>query len=65
GSFKSKFSKLDIVLHGFGESPALKLNGKALATTQRSMGFVDGETAQVKVSSTIMNNDSSSFVIGF
>ena len=65
GSFKSKFSKLEIVLHGFNESPALKLNGKALAITQRSMGFVDGDTAQVKVSSTIMNNDSSSFVIGF
>ena len=65
GSFRSKFAKLDIILHGFGAAPSLTHNGKALAVSQRSVGFVDGDTAQVKVSSITMNNDSGSFVVGF
>ena len=65
GSFKSKFSKLDIVLHGFGETPPLKLNGKALTVAPRSFGFMDDDTAQVKVSSAIMNNDNGVFVIAY
>jgi alpha-glucosidase len=31
GSYRSKFDKLDIVLHGFGDAPKLAVNGKAVA----------------------------------
>lgn len=31
GSYRSKFDKLDIVLHGFGAAPALAVNGKNVA----------------------------------
>ena len=65
GSFKSKFSKLDIILHGFGAAPVLQLNQKQLLVAPRTVSFVDGDWAQVKVSSTLMNNDSGSFGIGY
>lgn len=65
GSLKSKFAKLEIVLHGFGDAPQLKAAGKTLAMTSRSMSFVDGDLAQEKISSTIINNDSGSFAIGY
>lgn len=58
GAYKSAFNKLEIVLHGFGELPALK-------TSARTLGFLDAQGGQVSVRSITMNNDSGSFAIGY
>jgi alpha-glucosidase len=63
GSFKSKFGKLDIVLHGFGNAPAVRLNGHPLALAAGVYGFVPAD--QVKVSSAVIDNDSGSLVISY
>ncbi len=56
GAYKSKFSKLEIVLHGFGEVPS---------AAPRMHSFLDAAAGQSKVRSRTMNNDSGSFVIGY
>lgn len=58
GSYKSKFSKLEIVLHGFGDVPSLK-------TVTRMHAFLDEAGGQATVRSATMNNDSGSFAIGY
>lgn len=58
GSYKSKFNKLEIVLHGFGDAPALK-------TAARMHSFLDDAAGQARVRSTTMNNDSGSFAIAY
>jgi alpha-glucosidase len=63
GKFKSKFDKLDIVLHGFGEQDALRVNGKDIKTAKRDFGFTP--QGQVKVSSTVTSNDNGKIVIGY
>lgn len=65
GKLKSKFARLEIVLHGFGDARSLTLGGKPLGFAGNTMGFVDGETAQVKTGSTVINNDSGSFTIAY
>ena len=56
GSYKSNFSKLEIVLHGFGAVPGM---------VERTHSVFDGEAGQAKVRSRTMNNDSGSFAIGY
>jgi alpha-glucosidase len=56
GTYKSAFSKLEIVLHGFGEAPG---------TVAHMHGFLDGDAGQAKVRSKTMNNDSASFAVGY
>jgi alpha-glucosidase len=64
GSFKSKFDKLEIVLHGFGDAPALAVNGKPLRLASGAAGyFGDGGTANT--SSAVIGNDSGKIVIGY
>lgn len=58
GSYKSKFNKLEIVLHGFGDAPALN-------TVARMHSFLDAAAGQASVRSTTMNNDSGSFAITY
>ncbi len=65
GTYKSKFSKIELILHGFGDAPALTAGQKKLAVTARSIGFLDAEGGQVKVGSSTMNNDRGSFAIGY
>jgi alpha-glucosidase len=65
GTYKSKFSKIDLILHGFGDAPTLMAGQKKLAVTARSIGFLDAEGGQVKVSSSTMNNDRGGFAIGY
>jgi alpha-glucosidase len=65
GTYKSKFSKIDLILHGFGDAPTLTAGQKKLAVTARSIGFLDAEGGQVKVSSSTMNNDRGGFAIGY
>lgn len=65
GKMASKFAKLEIVLHGFGDARRLTLDGKPLGFSAKSMGFVDGETAQVKTSSAVIDNASGSFTIAY
>ena len=63
GSYKSKFDKLQIVLHGFGEQPALRVNGKDAKTSAATFGFTP--QGQVKVSTVVTNNDSGKIVVSF
>jgi alpha-glucosidase len=63
GSYKSKFDKLEIVLHGFGEQPALRVNGKDAKTSAATFGFTP--QGQVKVSTVVTNNDSGKVVVSF
>jgi alpha-glucosidase len=56
GSYKSAFSKLEIVLHGFGE---------VAGTAPRMHSFLDAAAGQAPVRSKTMNNDSGSFAVGF
>ncbi len=66
GSFKSKFGKLELVLHGFGDAPSLKLNGQALRLAAGTVGFIGTASAdQVKVSSATIDNDSGPIVISY
>ncbi len=65
GKLASKFKKLEIVLHGFGDGVTLKRDGKALVLAARAQGFVEGADAQVKVSSTVINNDSGAITLQF
>jgi len=65
GSFKSKFSKLEIVLHGFGDAPALQLNQKAVTLKAGTADLFDGAAGKVKVSSTIIGNERGSFVLSY
>jgi len=65
GGFKSKFSKLEIVLHGFGDAPSLQLNQKAVALKAGTSDLFDGAAGKVRVSSTIINNERGSFVLSY
>lgn len=64
GSFRSKFSKLQLVLHGFGDNPALTINGKSVAASKAG-GFAGIGSDQVKASSIMIDNDSGKLVIGY
>jgi alpha-glucosidase len=55
GSYKSKFDKLEIVLHGFGDRPSLAVNGKSLR-------LVAGEA---NTSSGIIGNDGGDIVVSY
>ncbi|MDB5906123.1 MAG: glycoside hydrolase family protein [Massilia sp.] len=66
GSFKSKFNKLELVLHGFGDAPSLQVNGKQLRLAAATYGFVGTASAdQVKVRSATIDNDSGRLDIGY
>jgi alpha-glucosidase len=66
GNFKSKFGKLELVLHGFGDAPSLQLNGQALRLAAGTFGFIGTAGAdQVKVSSATIDNDSGQLVISY
>jgi alpha-glucosidase len=66
GSFKSKFGKLELVLHGFGDASSLRLNGQALGLAAGRVGFVGtGSADQVTVSSATIDNDSGQLVISY
>ncbi|MDB5951745.1 MAG: glycoside hydrolase family protein [Massilia sp.] len=66
GSFKSKFDKLQLVLHGFGDAASMQLNGKPLALAGGTYGFVGNASAdQVKVRSATVANDSGELVISY
>jgi alpha-glucosidase len=67
GSYASKFDKLELVLHGFGPDPALKVNGRQVKLAAGSHGFlgtVEG-ASQAKVSSAVIDNDSAKIVISY
>jgi alpha-glucosidase len=63
GKRKSKFRKLDIVLHGFGEGVTVQRDGKALTLTQRGHAFVGGPEEALKVGSVVIDNDSAAFTL--
>ena len=66
GGFKSKFTRLALVLHGFGDAPSLQRNGKALQLAAGTHGFVGAASAdQVKVSTATIDNDSGAIVISY
>ena len=52
-----------IVLHGFGEAPSLQLNRKAVALRAGTSELCDGTAGKIRISSTIINNESGSFVL--
>lgn len=63
GKFASKFDKLEIVLHGFGDKPAVKVNGKDARMAQGTYAFTS--QGQARVSSTVTANDSGTIVISY
>jgi alpha-glucosidase len=66
GHFKSKFAKLELVLHGFGDAPSLQLNGQALRFAAGKFGFIGTANAeQPKVSTATFDNDSNALVISY
>lgn len=66
GRFKSKFDKLELVLHGFGNAATAQVNGKALKLAPATVGFIGtGSMDQVKVSSATIGNDSGQIVISY
>jgi alpha-glucosidase len=66
GSLKSKFGKLELVLHGFGDAASLQLNGQPLRLTGAQYGFVGTAAAdQVKVNSATIDNASGPLVISY
>jgi alpha-glucosidase len=64
GSYKSRFDKLDIVLHGFGDKPAIKVNGRALAVSAGSVTWI-GQAASVSTSHGVIDNDSGRIAISY
>ena len=66
GRFKSKFDKLELVLHGFADAASVQLNGKQLQLAAGSYGFIGPASGdQVKVSSATIDNDSGQIVISY
>jgi alpha-glucosidase len=66
GSLKSKFTRLELVLHGFGDAAALQVNGKPLRLAGARYAFVGTADAdQVKVSGATIANDSGQLVISY
>jgi alpha-glucosidase len=67
GSYASKFDKLELVLHGFGPHPSLKVNGKQVNLADGSYGFLGAGPGapQAKVSSAVIDNDSGKIVISY
>lgn len=66
GGFKSKFTRLELVLHGFGDTPSVQLNARPLPLTAGSYGFIGASPAdQVKVSIATIVNDSGPLVISY
>ena len=58
GKLKSRFRKIELVLHGFGATPSLRHNGKALALTTRQHSFTDARNGQATVAVAMVDNDS-------
>lgn len=56
GKRKSKFKKIELVLHGFGAQPALRLNGKALALTPRAHSFIGSKVGE-ELNGAVVNGD--------
>jgi alpha-glucosidase len=65
GSFRSKFDKLEIVLHGFGEAPQARVNDKPLKLSASSHRFLGPKDPATKTSSAVIDNDSAKLVIGY
>jgi alpha-glucosidase len=65
GSYRSNFDKLELVLHGFGDAPALKVNGKPARLAAGSAGFPGAALGQAKTSSTVIDNDGGKIVISY
>jgi alpha-glucosidase len=65
GSYKSKFDKLELVLHGFGETSALKVNGRPVALRARGDAIIGAGGGQARVSSAVIDNDSGKIVISY
>jgi alpha-glucosidase len=66
GSLKSKFARLELVLHGFGDAPSLQVNGKPLPLASARYAFIGAASAdQVKVSTATIGNDSGELVISY
>jgi alpha-glucosidase len=65
GTFKSRFRKLEVVLHGFGDGVALRRDGKALGLAARTHAFVSGVSDALKVSSVTIGHDSGAFALHF
>ena len=66
GSLKSKFTRLELVLHGFGDSRSVQLNAKPLPVTAGSYGFIGTSPEdQVKVSTATIVNDGGELVISY
>lgn len=66
GSFRSKFDKLELVLHGFADAAPVRVNGQPLPMAARTYGFFGPAKAdQVKVSSATIGNDSGQIVISY
>jgi alpha-glucosidase len=65
GSYRSNFDKLELVLHGFGDTPALKVNGKPVRLATGSSGFPGAALGQGRTSSAVIDNDSGKIVISY
>ncbi|MFP5391665.1 MAG: TIM-barrel domain-containing protein [Gammaproteobacteria bacterium] len=65
GKLKSKFKKIEVVLHGFADGASLSQNGKTLALKAGSHAFVKDVAEPVKVSSVVVNNDSGAFTLQY
>ncbi|MFL6656833.1 MAG: TIM-barrel domain-containing protein [Massilia sp.] len=65
GSYKSVFRKLELVLHGFGDTSTLQVNGRAMSASPRMHSFLDTAAGQAKVSSVTINNDGGAITIGY
>jgi alpha-glucosidase len=65
GSYKSTFDKLELVLHGFGEAPSLKVNGKPVVLAAGSSGILGATGGKAAISSAVIDNDSGKIVISY
>ncbi|MES3025257.1 MAG: glycoside hydrolase family 31 protein [Pseudomonadota bacterium] len=65
GSYASKFRKLELVLHGFGDAPALRLDGKPLALTAGKHGFLGDGGGQASVSRATIDHSGAAFSLSY
>lgn len=63
GKARSKFDKLAVILHGFGDQPALKINGKEVKPAPGKFGFTP--EGQVAISSAVTDNQGGMIVISY
>ncbi len=63
GQYKSAFSKIELVLHGFGASPQVRRNDKPLAQVAGTATMVSAKLGHSTVTRVLMDNDAQAFSI--